>query len=282
MTGASETSSGETAGAGAAPATIDQTTVHELDSEVVGEPYTLSVALPAGYAEGDESFPVVYLTDPFFAYGSTVESVRLHTIDGRMPPAIVVGVGYPGEQEFGRIMDLRTRDFSPTDNPTFPAGDPPWSPEVELGGAEAFMDFLAEEAIPFVEERYRVTDDRTYVGHSGGASFGLHLLFERPALFDRYLISSPQLWYDDELLFDIEASYAANHQGLPARVFIAVGEREPHFVVGSVRKLLETLEARAYEEFTLHSTVLPGETHFSMWPVAVNRGLRVLFDADTS
>lgn len=43
-----------------------------------------------------------------------------------------------------------------------------------------------------------------------------------PEVFDRYLISSPSVWYDDEAILPVEEQYAKKHAHLPARVVLPV------------------------------------------------------------
>ena len=47
------------------------------------------------------------------------------------------------------------------------------------------------------------------VGASLGGTFATYALFERPELFERYVIVSPGLNWDDAMLMDLEAEYAA-------------------------------------------------------------------------
>lgn len=259
-------------------ATIPRTELHYLESSAVQATFAISVALPEEYSERDQTFPVIFVTDPYFVFGSAVESARLHTIDGHMPPAILVGIGYAGEQDTARIMKRRARDFTHTSSPNHPSGEsPPWFAEVELGGADEFLTFLDERLLPFVEAEYRVSDDRTYVGHSGGADFGTYVLFHRPEFFDRYLVSSPSVWFDNEIVFEYEAEYAANNDRLPARVFMSVGGEESHEWVDGMRNLADRLRERSYVDFMVTTRVFDEMTHYSVWPVAMNRGLQSLF-----
>lgn len=260
-------------------ATIPGTEYHNLESSAVEETYGISVALPEQYSETDQLFPVIYVTDPYFVFGSAVESARLHVIDGNMPPAIIVGIGYAGEQSFSRIMKLRARDFTHTTSPNHPSGEsPPWFAEAELGGADDFLAFLHEELIPFVERQYQASDERTFVGHSGGGDFGTYVLFHNPDLFDRYLLSSPAVWFDNEIVFDYEKEYAADNDQLSVRVFMSVGGEESEEWVDGMKRLAGTLRDRSYENLSLTTHVFGDMTHYSLWPVAVNRGLLSLFE----
>ena len=57
----------------------------------------------------------------------------------------------------------------------------------------AFLDFIENELIPYVEANYPVTQFRTLIGHSYGGLFTLFALAERPALFNYYLAIDPSM-----------------------------------------------------------------------------------------
>jgi hypothetical protein len=83
-----------------------------------------------------------------------------------------------------------------------------------------------------------------------------------------------------------EREYAAHHDDLSARVYMAVGAREelqehlidPSFqFVTNVRVLAERLQSRNYPDLQLTTQILEDETHFSAIPLTFSRGLRVVF-----
>ncbi|MCX2745610.1 alpha/beta hydrolase-fold protein [Mangrovivirga sp. M17] len=256
----------------------------KLYSPAVKDSFSISIAFPENYSSDNKDYPVIYLTDPFFIFGSTVESARALAYDGKMPEAIIVGIGYTGPQKFRRIMQLRTRDYTPQDRFVLPNGvEPKWAKEMEMGKAKEFLQFIRNELFTYLHDNYRVTDHRTYIGFSGGAYFGHYILFHEPGLFNQYLLSSPGYWYEAERkfegnLFEYEEKYAANNDSLNARIFISVGENESHYMVGGMVKMVQILKSRNYEGLQVHSHIFSDQSHYSVFPVAVNNGLRILFN----
>jgi predicted alpha/beta superfamily hydrolase len=61
----------------------------------VDQEYRISVALPNGYADTDEVYPVLYVLDANHCFGMVTETVRLLPILRELPEMIVVGTGYP-------------------------------------------------------------------------------------------------------------------------------------------------------------------------------------------
>lgn len=231
------------------------------------------MSLPRDYAEGSRRYPVVYLLDADYSF-AIARNVVEHLADrGRLPWAILVGIGYDGPP---RYREHRTRDYTPTHVPTGGYG-PEW--QRHSGGGPAFRRFLAEELFPFVERTYRATDERALVGHSYGALFGAWTALTDPALIDHYVMVSPSLWYDDRLLFRVEETAARSGEPLPATIHLAVGALEGNRerdMVGDLRELGRRLEARASPGTRLEVEVLDGETHDSVFPRALSNGLRAI------
>ncbi|MGB3571421.1 MAG: hypothetical protein WBA01_05215, partial [Phormidesmis sp.] len=97
------------------------------------------------------------------------------------------------------------------------------------------------------------------------------------------IIVSPSLWWDNERIFELEASQAMRSCAIASSVFLAVGELEetreiPMLAefksVTNVRKLADLLAKRNDYSLELTLDVLADETHTSVIPVALTRGLR--------
>ena len=87
----------------------------------------------------------------------------------------------------------------------------------------------------------------------------------------------------NKVTFDYEARYAATHNDLPATVFLSVGALEailePEFaaMVANVQELTEVLMSRQYPGLKLISHIFEDETHYSVIPATMSRGLRAVF-----
>ena len=68
------------------------------------------------------------------------------------------------------------------------------------GNAEAFLAYVKNEVVPYIESNYRTLPHRTAVGHSLSASFVIYTLLNEPELFDNYIAISPNLADDDQRL----------------------------------------------------------------------------------
>ncbi len=248
---------------------------HRINSTAVGDSFLVQVRLPENYDPGTHRYPVLYVLDGDYWFGAASDIATYLTMVKEGPPTIVVGVAYGGTS--GLWWNTRARDLTPPqrfgDEKRFPA----------VAGADRFRRFLADELIPFVERSYSArADDRTLAGLSFGGLFAVHTLFEQPGLFQNYIILAPSVEWDRRILFDTEAKLAANKTPLPATVFFAFGDREEVADVSTYRAFDQ--QVRSHDHPGLHWTshVFPGETHISVYPVGLTRGLKTIHRASVT
>ena len=274
--------------------TVPNSRVFDLHSEHAQADFQLRVAEPVQglmpLPEGPR--PVLYLLDANLLFGTAVEMTRLMSqLYGELPPFLVVGIAYDTDDPVLQA-ELRARDFTPTVEAGFEANarrvagarEPTLPEGRRLGRASEFLDFLTDEVRPFVESRYDVAEGRSVVfGSSLGGLFTLHALLERPSTFDAYVAVSPALWWDDGHLLRRERVLAESQPDLHATLFLAVGANEetpavpalaPFRMVSNLRTFAERLAERRHPSLRLDTWIAEGETHTSVVPVALTRGLR--------
>jgi len=271
------------------PATILATHRRRVASDAVGETYQVDVALPEAWAaaRAPGPLPVVYVMDGNTTFGIAAQAARFLQNAGEMPAALVVGVGYELEgprRERGDYGALRTRDLTPSLDAEFfeKVRADGWAEDIAPpGGADQFLDFLVDELRPFLASRYDVDlGDQTLVGSSLGGLFALHALFNRPGAFQRTVANSPALWWDDRRLFSDEARFATSGQELRGRVFLSVGGLEttpPWNMVEDLQRFARLLRERSYPALSLSRHLFEGESHTSVIPAALARGMREVF-----
>lgn len=272
--------------------TIPDTEVHTLHSEHVGADFELWIARPqAGFAPIPEGpVDVLYVLDANLFFGTAVEMTRLmHKLFGELPPLLVVGIAYPTDNGFLQSI-LRTRDFTPSADPGMAAmsaniPQPPNMPSVEpaMGGADAFLQFLTTEVKPFVATRHHVRENGTTLfGSSLGGLFVTHALLTSPTAFQNYIAVSPALWWDDADIFQVEPDWTALSPAQPTNVFFAAGELEENPNIPNLAAFKMITHARQMAEhlsddaipLTVYFEEIAQETHTSVVPVALTRGLR--------
>jgi predicted alpha/beta superfamily hydrolase len=227
---------------------------HEaIVSKVIGEERTFLISLPDGYETSADKYPVLYLL------GGSVRALAEADIALRQPgapPMIVVAVVSPR----GRRDD----------------GNPVWLPGAGSNGAKVFLRFITEELFPYVEQHFRVQNDRTLYGASAAGLFALYALLERPDAFTAYIASSPPV-YD---CFDYMAGKATSpSRSLPRRrtqLYIVYGDKEWPALREGLAKYRPILEALRSKTFSVTIEDLPQEGHVPNGSLA--KGLKHVFD----
>jgi predicted alpha/beta superfamily hydrolase len=120
--------------------------------------------------------------------------------------------------------------------------------------------------------------DRCFMGSSLGGIFGLYSLFRHSDTFQRYIIGSPWIEGDNSQALEFETEYATNHSDLPAQVFIGAGSLEPEFVVNNLLQLEKAFQNRNYPNLRLQTQIFEGETHLSVVPYNISRGLKLVYE----
>jgi hypothetical protein len=268
----------------AKPYAVPNTEVIALRSKQTGAAYELFVALPSDYAKSKQSYPVVYMLDADYSF-ALVRNIVQHFVEREnLPPMILVAIAYPGAAiDRATYRMNRTRDYTPAYAP-----DGGYGAEYQKvsGGGPKFRAFIAKELIPLIERRYRTDgEDRTVIGHSYGGLFGTYVLLTEPALFKRYILISPSLWYSNRIALTMEEAAAASGIKPDARVFFAVGSQENQpannrAMVDDLTELVEKLRSRNNPRLALRYRIYDGETHNSIFPGAVTRGLLTVFEGE--
>jgi len=250
------------------PFALDHTEVIDFHAVANDKDYEVYIRLPASYAHNPtQHYPLVLLIDGYYAF-PLVSAInwRMSERHDEMQESILVGISYAKGDD---IDDNRGRDFTPS--------IPPNKHNTNAGGASQYAVFLAQELLPYVLQHYRVdTHRKIFSGHSYGGLLGAYLLFTQPQLFDYYLLGSPSLWYDQRVIFRLEADYAKQHKDLPAKVFMATGAQEndsEYAMLKNMFELQKILNSRHYPSLTLEAKSLSDENHLSGYPAFITQGL---------
>ncbi|HUP02724.1 MAG TPA: alpha/beta hydrolase-fold protein [Bryobacteraceae bacterium] len=240
-----------------------------MKSSKTGRPYQVSVALPDGYSTKHAPYPVLYAADANAEFGTLVESARTFA---EIPKLVIVGIGY----------ETRTQGFAWTPRAVDLTVGADASKPGTMGGAAAFFEFIRNDLAPSIETTYNVSKDRAWFGHSYGGLFGLYAMFHNDGFFRRFIIGSPSIWQARTDLLDAEKAFAASGKPLAARAFFSVGLLEQNGnnrqgMVSDLQDLIRVLDRRRYKGFTYEVHYFEDETHLSVIPATISRGLRFIY-----
>lgn len=234
------------------------------DSEILQQSRTINVYLPASYPQSGKSYPVIYLLDgsadeDFIHMVGLIQFGSFSWIQ-MVPESILVGIG-----NVDRKHDFTFPTHNTKDQADFPT----------TGGSAQFIRFLEQELQPLISTNYRTTAEKTLIGQSLGGLLATEVLFKHPHLFDRYLIVSPSLWWDDESLLKVEPKAFTKHK----TVFVAVGQEGPVMVRGA-EQLAEKLNGLKRPNIRVGYQYFEQLDHGDTLHLAAYAGLEFLFNPD--
>ena len=254
-----------------------------ITSEIMGKEYQLYISFPGSYSTKDTTkYPVLYALDgrvgfPLFNYArETGETAK------ELEEVIIVGIGCGLDKASTDIN--RSYDFTPSRDTILDrslAKRYSISTTTPLtGGAEKFLKCITTEIIPYVDAHYKTTNDRGLMGHSFGGLFTAYCLLNSNGVFNRYGISSPSFWWNNGEILNQAISFFSNNKtwDIPStKVYVAVGKNEGPRMVPDMVKFSMLLESRAYKNISLNWHIFEDETHSSVIPAALSRGLSILY-----
>jgi len=246
-------------------------------------------------SDRSEHFPVVYTTDAddFFG-GLAAQAMMLQTL-GETPRFILVGIGYENSRASTllRMRDLWTHNHRAlycTEmrhllQSQLVSGVDDLNTITGTTDATEFLQFIREELMPFMSNRYPVLPGEcSFSGYSGGGGFGLYTLFTRPETFKHYILGSPGTSYRGyNYAVKMAERFKESSQTIAAKVFMSVGELEEFKkgfwqfdLVSGYFQLAKFLQQAAIPGLDVTLKIFPGETHATAWTLAFSHGVKTL------
>jgi predicted alpha/beta superfamily hydrolase len=242
--------------------------IDEIQSKELNEKRILNIYLPEGYNPKDTiKYPVIYLLD-----GSADEDfihivglVQFNSFEwiNQVPRSIVVGVA---------TVDRR-RDFTfPTtieeDKKAYPT----------TGHSDKFISFIEKELQPYIQANYKTNNSKTIIGQSLGGLLATEVLFKKPALFNKYIIISPSLWWDNGSLLNQSISNFEN-----TNIYIGVGKegltptKIPRVMEVDANVLSDRLKNLKAKNVNVFFDYLPDENHATIMHQAVSNAFKLIY-----
>jgi predicted alpha/beta superfamily hydrolase len=257
--------------------------LHEFDSRIFRNTRLLRVWLPPGYSAPENEarhYPVFYLHDgqnlfdPTTAYigvdWQVDEAADRLIREGKIPPLIIVGID--------NAQKDRPKEYLPYRS---------FHPPLMRPQGKRYPDFLMNEVMPFMHERYRIArgPENTGLGGSSlGAIISLYTAMTRPGVFGRLLLESPSLFISNRQFLKSSRAF----RQWPARIFMAMGTREAgseerdQEVVEDVRELEYILRRAGLNQDRLLVKIDEGGTHSEReWAKRFPEALRFLFSVSS-
>jgi len=233
-----------------------------IKSSILDENRELNIYFPSSYStDSTKIYPVIYLLDGSrdedFIHISGIVQFGSFSWINMIPESIVVGIG-----NVDRKRDFTYPSQNKLDQKEFPTS----------GQSQKFISFLENELQPFIDSTYRTTDIKTIIGQSLGGLLATEILFEKPELFDNFIIVSPSLWWDDEKLMDRQPkSYNSSKS-----IYIAVG-KEGEVMERTANELFDKIKKNKKKNTNLFYEFLEDKTHGDALHIAACNAFEKIF-----
>ncbi len=245
--------------------------------------YQLKVLLPAKYSASDTvRYPVLYVLDGDYSTNLFQSTLHLFSLAPELQDVVIVtidGVNTTHEQWLAN----RYYDYTPSSDPQADTAIARFmkTPIVPSGGAAPFLQTLEKQILPWVEKHYKANADKGLYGHSLGGLFAAYCLLQKPALFRKYSINSPSLWWRQGEMAKQFASTAIANAAMDARVFLSAGKVEGDFMIKPIDAFEKVINAN-FPGIKMNYKIFEDETHVSVVPVTCTRTLKTLYPRTAS
>ncbi|MEI7471719.1 MAG: alpha/beta hydrolase-fold protein [Chitinophagaceae bacterium] len=247
--------------------------IDEIQSTALAEKRILNIYLPEGYNKNDSTkYPVIYLLDgsaneDFIHVVGLVQFYNFEWIN-QVPKSIVVGIA---------SVD-RARDF------TFPTSSEELKTTfARAGHSDKFISFLENELQQFIETKYKGNKDKTLIGQSLGGLLATEILLKKPWLFNKYIIISPSLWWDNGSLLNQQSPIASAGFTQQTAIYIGVGKegltptKIPRVMEVDANLLTEKIKETKNNNVKVFFDYLPQENHATIMHQALSNAFKILY-----
>ncbi|PQB03008.1 esterase [Polaribacter filamentus] len=210
--------------------------------------------LPPNYHSSTENYPVLYMHDVQNLFDDTTSFVGEWAVDETLNELyhktgksfIVVGVENGGEK--------RIEEYTP------------WKHEKYGGGkGDIYINFLANELKPFIDENYRTKSEANQtaiIGSSLGGLISFYGGFKHPEVFGKIGALSTSFWFSDK----INTFAKENGKQTNTKLFLLVGEKEGNAMVPNTQNMEKLLLKTGFPKENIKTKIVTEGKHTeSFW-----------------
>ena len=121
------------------------------------------------------------------------------------------------------------------------------------------------------------------IGQSLGGLLATEVLLKHPLLFNKYIIISPSLWWDNGSLLNAPSAILSDGFKQNTGVYIGVGKEglapshTPHVMEVDANLLSDKIKGTKSKQLTVYFDYLPQEDHATITHQAIFNALRLLY-----
>lgn len=247
--------------------------IAEIKSNILGETRVLNLYFPEGYNKNDTTkYPVIYLLDgsadeDFIHIAGLLQFNNFEWVN-QAPRSILVGIAKVDRKRDFTFPTLIKEDIE--SNPT-------------SGHSDKFISFLEQELQPYIERTYKTNTSKTIIGESLGGLLATEILLKKPSLFNKYIIVSPSLWWNNGSILDLQSEILKETFDKQIDIYIGVGKegltptKIPRVMEVDANILADKIKSTRSKNVHVTFDYLPGEDHATIMHQAVSNAFKFLY-----
>ncbi|HYO23284.1 MAG TPA: alpha/beta hydrolase-fold protein [Flavisolibacter sp.] len=198
------------------------------------------IYLPESYSTTKKKYPVLYMHDgqnlfdnATAGFGEWGVDEALDTLGKMHGEGIVVAVDHGSEK--------RINEYSPFDMEQYGKGE-----------GDAYVDFLVQTLMPYINNHYRTKKSARYTAVAGSSMGGLisfYAMMKYPDKFGAAGVFSPAFWVVQNQLRAYAAKRAPKLKG---RLYFYAGQQESETMVPDMLSIFETVNGRSKAKLKTH------------------------------
>jgi len=222
----------------------------EIPSHYLKTSKKIWVYLPENYETSRKKFPVLYLQDGQNLFDSKTaysgEWQIDETLDSLKAEIIVVGIAHGNENRLQELTPFVHQQYGG-------------------GGASAYLDFITNELMPYIQVNYRIKNGKYNTGIGGsslGGLFAMYASLKHPKLFGKVLVFSPSFWINPEI-YEVANSLKATK----SKYYFMCGTDESATLEAETDKMIGILNEKRCSclHLTKKKIVVGGKHNEKLW-----------------
>lgn len=236
-----------------------QRKLEKFFSEVLLTDRVITTRIPDSYyTSKNKNFPLILVLDGHYLFDPIEGISRYSTFWDEIPEAIIVGLHQndtPKQREGDMYID---EEFG-----------------MPAEGGEKFYQFIAQELLPYLEQRYRLSAFKIIVGHGLSATFANFFLYEEQSLFTGFISMSPIF------ALEMEEKLPKFISENKSKVFYyhCVAEFDEDEVKNKVYAMDGNMQNITSAKFEYKFEEIPESDHYSLVSHAIPKALYFMFNS---
>ncbi|MFC6877653.1 alpha/beta hydrolase [Flavobacterium myungsuense] len=216
----------------------------------------ITIGLPKNYDKNPEKkYPLVIILDGDYLFDPFLGALRYGAYWDDLPETITVGISQNKNNE-------RESDSTYGENTGLP-----------IDQGSAFFEFIGQELIPYIQEKYRLAPFKIIAGHDTTAGFLNFYLYKDVPLFDGYISMSPIL--AKGMINEIPKRLAVIQK--PIFYYLSTADGDIKKMQTNIRELDSVVSTVSNSKLNYKFNNFKGENHYSMVSISIPKALSSFF-----